>query len=80
MHFEDIQVLLNVINTIVDRGNTVLIIEHNLDVIKVADYIIDIGKEGGEEGGYVICNGKPESIVNCKDSYTAQFLKKELSL
>ena len=80
LHFEDIQVLLNVINTIVDRGNTVLIIEHNLDVIKVADYIIDIGKEGGEEGGYVICNGKPESIVNCKDSYTAQFLKKELSL
>ena len=72
------QVLLDVINRIVGKGNTVLVIEHNLDVVKVADYIIDIGKEGGEKGGYVVCNGTPENIVNCKDSYTAQFLQNEL--
>ena len=79
LHFEDVQVLLDVINTIIDKGNSVLVIEHNMDVIKVADYIIDIGKEGGEKGGYVVCNGKPEKIVSCKDSYTAKFLKDELS-
>jgi excinuclease ABC subunit A len=79
LHFEDVQILLNVINTIVDRGNSVLVIEHNLDVIKVSDYIIDIGKEGGEAGGSIICNGAPEMIVKCKDSYTARFLKTELS-
>lgn len=79
LHFEDVQVLLNVINTIIDKGNSVLVIEHNLDVIKAADYIIDIGKEGGEKGGYVVCNGKPEKIVSCNDSYTAKFLKDELS-
>jgi len=79
LHFEDVQVLLDVINTIIDKGNSVLVIEHNMDVIKVADYIIDIGKEGGEKGGYVVCNGKPEKIVSCKDSYTAKFLKNELS-
>ena len=79
LHFEDIQVLLDVIQSIVDKGNTVLVIEHNLDVIKVSDYIIDIGKEGGDNGGYVVCNGTPEKIVECKDSYTATFLKKELS-
>ncbi|MEC9208910.1 MAG: excinuclease ABC subunit UvrA [Bacteroidota bacterium] len=79
LHFEDVQVLLDVINTIVDKGNSVLVIEHNLDVVKVSDYIIDIGKEGGEQGGYVVCNGKPEKLVKCKDSYTAKFLEKELS-
>ena len=79
LHFEDIKVLLRVINTIVDKGNTVLVIEHNMDVIKSADYIIDIGEEGGEEGGYIICNGKPEEIVKCKNSYTAMFLEEELS-
>ena len=79
LHFEDVQVLLDVINTIIDKGNSVLVIEHNMDVIKVADYIIDIGEEGGEKGGYVVCNGKPEKIVSCKDSYTAKFLKDELS-
>jgi len=79
LHFEDVKVFLDVIRTIVDKGNSVLIIEHNLDVIKVADYIIDIGKEGGEEGGYIVCNGKPEKIVDCKYSYTASFLAKELS-
>ena len=79
LHFEDVQVLLDVINTIVDKGNSVLVIEHNLDVVKVSDYIIDIGKEGGEKGGYVVANGTPEKLVKCKDSYTAKFLEKELS-
>ena len=79
LHFEDVQVLLDLINTILDKGNSVLVIEHNLDVVKVSDYIIDIGKEGGQKGGYLVCNGTPEEIVNCKDSYTAKFLEKELS-
>ena len=79
LHFEDIRILMDVINKLVDKGNTVLIIEHNLDVIKLADYIIDIGLEGGKGGGEVLCSGTPEEIVKNKKSYTAQFLKKELS-
>ena len=78
LHFEDVKVLLEVLNRLVDKGNTVLVIEHNLDVIKVADYIIDIGPEGGETGGQLICNGTPESVVKCNKSYTASFLKDEL--
>jgi len=78
LHFEDVKIFLKVIDTIVDKGNTVLIIEHNLDVIKMADHIIDIGKEGGDKGGQLICNGTPESIINCNDSYTAKYLKSEL--
>jgi excinuclease ABC subunit A len=78
LHFEDIRVLLNVLNQLVDRGNTVLVIEHNLEVIKTADYIIDMGKEGGKEGGTVLCEGIPEEIISCRDSYTAEFLKLEL--
>jgi excinuclease ABC subunit A len=78
LHFEDIRVLMDVINRLVDKGNTVLIIEHNLDVIKLADYIIDVGLEGGKGGGEIICKGTPEEIVKNKKSYTAQFLKKEL--
>jgi len=78
LHFEDIRVLLNVLNTIVKRGNTVLIIEHNIDVIKQADHIIDIGLEGGENGGEIICQGTPEEIIKNKKSYTASFLMKEL--
>ena len=74
LHFEDVQVLLDVINVIINKGNTVLIIEHNMEVIKVADYIIDIGPEGGEKGGEIVCNGKPEKIVEFKDSYTARLL------
>lgn len=77
LHFEDIRVLLGVLNKLVDRGNSILIIEHNLDVIKVADYIIDMGKEGGKEGGTILCEGTPEEIIHCKESYTAHFLKKE---
>ncbi len=78
LHFEDIRVLMEVLNQLADKGNTVLVIEHNLDVIKLADYIIDIGKEGGKNGGQVICKGTPEEIANNKESYTAKFLKKEL--
>ena len=78
LHFEDIRVLLNVLNKIVDKGNTVVIIEHNLDVIKTVDYIIDIGPEGGKNGGMVLAKGTPEEIVKIKKSHTAHFLKKEL--
>ncbi|MFY7988254.1 MAG: excinuclease ABC subunit UvrA [Flavobacterium sp.] len=79
LHFEDIRVLMDVIDKLVDKGNTVLIIEHNLDVVKLSDYIIDIGYEGGKGGGEVVAKGTPEEIVKNKKSYTAQFLKKELS-
>lgn len=79
LHFEDIRVLMDVLNTLADKGNTVLIIEHNMDVIKLADYIIDIGMEGGKKGGEILCKGTPEQIVKDKKSYTAQFLKEELS-
>lgn len=78
LHFQDIQLLLNVLNKLVDRGNTVLVIEHNLDVIKSADHIIDLGPEGGERGGQILCTGTPEEIVHCKESHTARSLKKEL--
>jgi excinuclease ABC subunit A len=78
LHFEDIRVLMGVLNELVDRGNTVVIIEHNLDVVKLADYIIDIGYEGGKGGGQLVAKGTPEEIVKNKKSYTAQFLKKEL--
>lgn len=78
LHFEDIRVLMLVLNKLVDKGNTVLIIEHNLDVIKTVDYIFDIGPEGGKKGGSVIVKGTPENIIKCKESYTANFLKKEL--
>ena len=78
LHFEDIRVLMNVLSKLVDKGNTVLIIEHNLDVIKTVDYIIDIGPEGGKGGGEVLVKGAPELIVKNKLSHTAKFLKKEL--
>ncbi len=78
LHFEDIKVLLGVLNKLVDKGNTVLIIEHNMDVIKVVDHIIDIGYEGGKEGGQVVASGSPEAIIKDKKSYTAKYLKKEL--
>ena len=78
LHFEDIRVLMDVLNTLADKGNTVLIIEHNMDVIKLADYIIDIGMEGGKKGGEILCKGTPEQIVKDKKSYTAQFLREEL--
>ncbi|URC12253.1 excinuclease ABC subunit UvrA [Flavobacterium sp. B183] len=78
LHFEDIRVLMDVINKLVDKGNTILVIEHNMDVIKLADYIIDIGPEGGKGGGQLIAKGTPEEVAKSKKSYTAKFLKKEL--
>ena len=78
LHFEDIRVLMEVLDQLVDKGNTVLVIEHNMDVIKTMDYIIDIGYEGGKGGGTVVAEGTPEHIVKQNKGYTAQFLKKEL--
>ncbi|MCC6290106.1 MAG: excinuclease ABC subunit UvrA [Chitinophagaceae bacterium] len=78
LHFEDIQHLLDVLNKLTDRGNTVLVIEHNLDVIKVADHIIDVGPEGGTGGGTILFEGTPEGLVKCKESYTGFYLKEEL--
>jgi excinuclease ABC subunit A len=78
LHFADIQRLLDVLNRLTDRGNTVIVIEHNMEVIKSADYIIDLGPEGGEEGGYVIAEGSPEEIIKVPESYTGQFLEKKL--
>lgn len=78
LHFEDIRVLLGVLNKLVDKGNTIIVIEHNLDIIKCADYIIDLGPEGGAAGGQIMATGTPEQISSFPNSYTAQFLKKEL--
>ena len=79
LHFEDIRVLMSVLQKLVDRGNTVIIIEHNLDVVKLADYIIDLGPEGGRGGGQVVATGTPEEIMNNKMSHTARYLKKRLT-
>ena len=76
LHFEDIKMLLNVLNILVDKGNTVIVIEHNLDVIKTADHIIDLGPEGGDEGGMIVAQGTPEQIAEVSKSYTGRFLKK----
>lgn len=78
LHFEDIRVLLEVINKLVDKGNTVVVIEHNLDVIKAADHVIDLGPEGGRDGGRILCTGTPEEVARVKSSYTAIYLKEEL--
>ena len=78
LHFEDIQHLLDVLNKLVDRGNTVLVIEHQMDVIKVADHIIDLGPEGGNGGGRILFEGTPENMLKVKESHTAKFLADEL--
>ena len=78
LHFEDVKKLMEVLQRLVDRGNSVIIIEHNLDVIKTADYIIDIGPEGGDRGGTVVACGTPEEIAEVKKSYTGKYLKKYL--
>jgi excinuclease ABC subunit A len=80
LHFEDVRVLLDVLNKLVERGNTVIVIEHNIDVIKMADYIVDLGKEGGKEGGDILFSGTPERLIECKESYTGIFLKTELKV
>jgi excinuclease ABC subunit A len=79
LHFEDVKVLLDVLNKLTDKGNTLLVIEHNMDVIKVADHIIDLGPEGGNRGGEIIVEGTPEEICKDQRSYTASFLKTELN-
>lgn len=79
LHFEDVRILMDVLNRLTDKGNTMLIIEHNMDVIKLADHIIDIGYEGGKNGGKLVAKGTPEEVAKDKKSYTAQFLKKELN-
>lgn len=78
LHFEDIRILLDVLQELVNLGNTVLVIEHNLDVVKVADHIIDIGPEGGKGGGTILCTGTPEAIVKKGIGHTSTFLKQEL--
>ena len=76
LHVHDIKKLLEILNRIVDNGDTVVVIEHNLDVIKVADHIIDLGPDGGDGGGKVVITGTPEEVIKCKESYTGEFLKK----
>ena len=76
LHIEDVNKLISILQRLVDNGNTVLVIEHNLDVIKCSDYIIDLGPEGGDRGGTILCTGTPKDICNCKESYTGQYLKK----
>ena len=78
LHIDDIAKLADIINRLVETGNTVVVIEHNLDLIKVADYIIDLGPEGGEDGGNVIAKGTPEQVIKVKESYTGKYLKEYL--
>ena len=80
LHFEDIRMLLNVLNRLVEKGNTVIVIEHNLDVIKTADWVIDLGPTGGKGGGQIVAEGTPEDVVKAKNSVTGEFLKRELVL
>ncbi|HHE65074.1 MAG TPA: hypothetical protein ENL09_03525, partial [Bacteroidetes bacterium] len=75
LHYADVQKLLDVLRRLVEQGNTVIVIEHNLEVIKTADWIIDLGPEGGDEGGYIVAEGPPEKIAEVKESYTGQFLR-----
>ena len=78
LHTADVHGLINVLQRLVDKGNTVVVIEHNLDVIKVSDHIIDLGPEGGDKGGNIVVCGTPEEVAKCKKSYTGQYLKKML--
>ena len=78
LHFEDVRLLLEVLHRLVDKGNTVVVIEHNLDVVKTADWVIDLGPEGGDAGGKVVAEGPPEMIAQSRASFTGQFLRKVL--
>ena len=78
LHAHDIQKLLSAFNALIEQGHTVIVIEHNMDVIKTADWIIDLGPEGGDGGGYIVCEGVPEEVAKHKESYTAGYLKKKL--
>ena len=75
LHIADVHRLIEVLLTLVEAGNTVIVIEHNLEVVKTADYIIDLGPDGGDRGGEVVCTGTPEQVAQCKDSYTGEYLK-----
>jgi excinuclease ABC subunit A len=79
LHFQDVRCLLNVLEKLVEKGNTVLVVEHNLDVIKCADYIVDLGPEGGDRGGYIVAEGTPEEIIKSKESLTGKFLAEEFA-
>lgn len=79
LHFEDIRILLKVLEKLVKKGNTIVVIEHNLDVIKVADYLVDLGPEGGKGGGRIIAQGTPEEVIRNEASYTGQYLKQEFA-
>ena len=78
LHFADVKKLLEVLNRLVDQGNSVILIEHNLDVIKSSDYLIDLGPEGGDEGGRIVAAGTPEEVSDVEESYTGQFLRRYL--
>ncbi len=78
LHFHDVKMLLDVLGRLIDRGNTVLVIEHNTDVIKTADHIVDLGPKGGDEGGRVVATGSPEDVAKCRGSYTGRVLRKVL--
>ena len=80
LHWADLDKLIQIIQKLADNGNTILIIEHNMDLIKIADYIIDLGPEGGNGGGTVVVTGTPKEIANCPNSYTGQYLKKYLNI
>jgi len=79
LHFHDIKTLLKAFDALIERGHTIVIIEHNLEVIKCADHIIDLGPEGGEKGGYIVCTGTPEHVAGCDKSYTGRYLKAKLT-
>ena len=80
LHFHDIKTLLKAFNALIEKGHTVVIVEHNMDVIKCADYVIDLGPEGGKDGGYLVCAGTPEEIITCKESYTGKYLREKLEI
>ena len=80
LHTDDVRRLLDVLQRLVDAGNTVVVIEHNLDVIKCADYVIDLGPEGGDGGGQVVATGTPEAVAQCPDSFTGQYLRRVLGM
>ena len=78
LHFHDIKRLLAAFDALIERGHTIIVIEHNLDIVKCADYVIDLGPEGGDKGGSLVCEGTPEVVAACKNSITGQYLKKKL--
>ena len=80
LHFHDINKLLKSINSLVDHGHSVILIEHNIEVIKSSDWVIDLGPEGGENGGYIVFQGKPEELARCKESYTGKYLATKLNI